>query len=212
MSSWWNSLSLVSQIFALIAIPTTGVLLIQTVLMLIGIGMDSDADVDGLDIDGDGDVDVSDGVFGHDDLDGDIDPMGLDSLRIFTVRGIIAFLVVFGWTGYMLDGAGLSLWTVLPIAAIAGIVMMYVLALLMRGVMKLRGDGNLDNRNAIGTSGKVYLTVPAGRSGEGKVNVLLQGSYVEREAVTDESEPIPTGTEIVVVGLSGQTALVVKRK
>ena len=78
--------------------------------------------------------------------------------------------------------------------------------------MKLRNDGNLDNKNALGTSGRVYLTVPPSRSGEGKVNVLLQGSYVELEAVTDEIEAIPTGTEVVVTGISGQTTLVVKKK
>ena len=90
--------------------------------------------------------------------------------------------------------------------------MMYIIAALMRGVMKLRNDGNIDNKNALGTSGKVYLAIPPSRSGEGKVNVLLQGSYVEREAVTDENEAIPTGAEIVVTGISGQTTLVVKRK
>ena len=214
MSNWWDSLSLVSQIFALIAIPTTGMLFIQTVLMLIGIGMDSGADFDGdvdVDVDVDGDLDT-DGVFGDGEVDADIDPTGLDSLRVFTVRGIIAFLVVFGWTGFMLDRADVYLGIVIPVAAIAGFVMMYILAVLMRAVMKLRNDGNLDNKNALGTSGRVYLTVPAERKGEGKVNVLLQGSYVEREAVTDENEPIPTGAEIVVVGVSGQTTLVVKRK
>ena len=212
MFVWWNSLSLASQIFVLIALPSTGILLIQTILMLIGIGSDSDVDVDG-DIDIDADVEIeSDGVFGSGEIEGDIDPTGLDALRVFTVRGIIAFLVVFGWTGFMLDKAGMKLWTVIPISAIAGFVMMYILALLMRAVMKLRNDGNIDNRNALGTSGRVYLTIPPSRSGEGKVNVLLQGSYVEREAVTDEENAIPTGAEIVIVGLSGQTTLVVKRK
>jgi membrane protein implicated in regulation of membrane protease activity len=41
---------------------------------------------------------------------------------------------------------------------------------------------------------------------------MLQGSYVERDAVTDSDEEIPTGSEIVVVGLSGQTDLVVRKK
>jgi len=58
----------------------------------------------------------------------------------------------------------------------------------------------------------VYLTIPASRGGEGKVQVMIQGSYVERNAVTDEAEPIPTGSEIVVIGVSGNSNLVVKRK
>ena len=78
--------------------------------------------------------------------------------------------------------------------------------------MKLRNDGNTDNRNAVGTAGKVQLTIPPARTGEGKVHVMLQGSYVERSAVTDDEEAIPTGSEVVVVGVSGQTDLVVKRK
>ena len=41
---------------------------------------------------------------------------------------------------------------------------------------------------------------------------MLQGSYVERNAVTDDAEAIPTGAEIVVIGLSGQVDLIVRRK
>ncbi|MBR2405928.1 MAG: NfeD family protein [Clostridia bacterium] len=214
MIAWWESLSAVSHVFACIAIPATVVLLIQTILMLIGIGTET---ADGLDtpdveLDTDVELDGTDGVFGDGVLESDPDPLGFDGLRVFTVRGIIAFLVVFGWVGVMMDSAGSSLWLSLPIAAICGFAMMLLLAFLMRTVMRLRSDGNLDNHNALGVAGKVYLTVPAARAGEGKVNILLQGSYVERGAVTDEETPIPTGSEIVVTGLSGQTTLVVKRK
>ena len=79
-------------------------------------------------------------------------------------------------------------------------------------MMKLRTDGNLDNRNAIGVSGKVYLTIPPARGGAGKVQLMLQGVFAECNAVTDEEAPIPTGAEVVVVGISGQTDLVVRRK
>lgn len=201
MFAWWDSLSLVSQIFACVAIPATVVLLVQTVLMLVGIGLEADG----------GDISVGESI----DADGpefDVDLDGMDALRIFSIRGIIAFLVVFGWVGFVMDRAGVMLLITIPVAAVCGFLMMLVLALLMRTVMRLRNDGNLDNRNALGVSGRVYLTVPPARTGEGKVNVLLQGTYVERDAVTDEGEPIPTGCEIVVIGLSGQTTLVVKRK
>ena len=89
---------------------------------------------------------------------------------------------------------------------------MIVLSLLIKAVMKLRNDGNLDNKNALGVSGRVYLTIPPSRTGEGKVNILLQGTYVEMDAVTDEDAPITTGSEVVVTGISGQTTLIVKRK
>ena len=213
MISWWDSLSVAAQVFALIAIPSTLVLVIQTVLMLIGIGIDH-ADADGIELDNmfaDHDTEV-DGVFEHDTPDGDIDPSGLDSLRLFTLRGIIAFLVVFGWVGYVMESANIVLPITLLVSAVCGFAMMTLLALLIRTIMKLRNDGNIDNRNAVGVSAKVYLTVPAKRKGEGKINVMIQGSYVEREAVTDEAEDIPTGCEVVVTGVSGQTTLVVMKK
>lgn len=212
---WWNTLSVAAQIFACVAIPSTLVLLIQTIMMLIGIGGESDG-IEGIEDVADGmpddipDADVGDGVFGE-DMDAETpDTFGLDGLRIFTLRGIVAFFVVFGWVGVVMDGA--ALWLTLLVSAACGFAMMLVLAFLMRAVMKLRNDGNTDNRNAIGTSGRVYLTIPPARTGEGKVSVMLQGSYVERGAVTDDEEAIPTGSEIVVVGVSGQTDLVVRRK
>ncbi len=204
-------MSLVAQIFALVALPSTLILLVQTIMMFLGMGEDADGGADEIP----DDVDVSDemdGVFGE-DVDGEpADVSGLDGLRILTVRGVIAFFVVFGWVGMAMDSAGAKLWATLPVATVCGFAMMLVLAFLMRAVMKLRTSGNADNRNAVGVSGKVYLTIPPSRSGTGKVNIMLQGAYVERNAVTDHPEAIPTGSEIVVIGLSGQTDLVVRKK
>ena len=221
--AWWDALSLATQIFYAIAIPATLILLIQTVLLFLGIGEDGDADADvpdtdadlGFDADVDGeivDTSVSDGVFGDNDAAEAYDAAGVDFLRIFTLRGIVAFAVVFGWVGAAMSSAGASLAVTVPVAFVCGFAMMLAIAMLLRAVMKLRASGNTDNRNAIGVSGRVYLTVPPSRTGEGKVQVLLQGSLVERGAVTDEEIAIPTGAEIVVVGISGQTDLVVKRK
>ena len=201
------------QIFYCIAIPATLVLFIQTVLMFIGMGEDGDgigeAEVDGV---GEAPEDVPDGVFGENEIGEAADVSGLEGLRIFTVRGIIAFFVVFGWVGVVMIDAGVHLAITLGVATLCGFAMMIALAFLFKAVMKLRSDGNTDNRNAVGTAGKVYLTIPPSRSGAGKVQVMLQGSCVERNAVTDKAEAIPTGTEIVVVGVSGQVDLVVKRK
>ncbi|MBQ7377477.1 MAG: hypothetical protein IJW71_04050 [Clostridia bacterium] len=210
---WWNALGTVSQVFFCIAVPATLVLLIQTLMLLIGIGDDADGLGDSV-LDGDAvDIDnTADGIFGEDSISEAPDASGLEGLRIFTVRGIVAFFVVFGWAGLAMQDAGVHLGITLPVAALGGFAMMVALAFLFRAVMKLRSDGNLDNRNAVGTSGKVYLTVPPARSGSGKVQVMLQGALVERDAVTDEETAIPTDAEIVVVGVSGGVDLVVKRK
>lgn len=210
MIDWWNSLTLVSQIFYCIAVPSTLLLLIQTIMMLIGIGDDAaDGASDVSDIPEGDDID---GVFGDNEVTEVPDDFGLDGLRILTVRGIIAFLVVFSWVGIVLESTGAQLYVTIPVSTVCGFATMVLLAFLMRAVLKLRSDGNMDAKNAVGTSGKVYLTIPPARSGEGKVQLLLQGSFVELGAVTDDENAIPTGSEIVVVGISGQTDLVVRRK
>ena len=200
-----------SQVFACIAIPTTIVLFIQTVMMLIGFSSDSDADGDLSDVDG-GDVEISEDTLGDGDIPDADEISGFDGFRIFTVRGIIAFFVVFGWVGVVADNAGLALGFTIPLATVCGGAMMVLLAYLVKWTMKLKSDGTADNKNALGVAGRVQLTIPAKRSGLGKVHILLQGAYTERDAVTDEDSPIPTGSEIVVIGISGNTTLVVKRK
>ena len=204
MMDWWNSLSIASQVFYCVAIPATLLLVIQTVLLFLGIGDDSDGDVSS---------DAPDTVSDAPDADAaETDVAGWDSLKLFTLRGIVAFFVTFGWVGVVMDDVGASLLATIPVAFVSGAVVMILLALLFKWLMKLRADGTLDNRNAIGMSCKVYLTIPPARSGEGKVQIMIQGVYSERSAVTDDDAHIPTGSEAVVVGVSGQTDLVVRKK
>lgn len=212
---FWNSLNLASQIFYCIAIPSTLVLLIQTISMFLGLddGIDGEVEIDSPDgFDGEMDVDIDgDGI--DDAIDTNVEDIdGIDSLHIFTMRGIIAFFVIFGWVGVVMQSSGINLPLTLIVSTVCGFAMMLLIAYLFKSVMKLKSNGATDNRNALGSAGKVYLTIPPSRSGEGKVNIMLQGAYVERNAVTDETEAIPTGCEIIVIGTSGQTSLVVKRK
>lgn len=214
---WWDGLNLASQIFYCIAIPSTLVLLIQTILMFWGFDDSADGELE-MDLPDGGletdlpDGDIGDGVFGDEELTDISDASGLESLHIFTMRGIIAFLVVFGWVGVVMQAADIMLGITIPVASVCAFAIMVAIAYLFKAVMRLKSNGTADNRNAVGVAGKVYLTIPPSRSGEGKVNIMLQGAYVERNAVTDETESIPTGCEIIVVGTSGQTSLVVKRK
>ena len=97
-------------------------------------------------------------------------------------------------------------------AARIGLVIMILIALLFYIFERLQTSGNVDIHNAIGKSGSVYMNIPASRAGTGKVNIVVQDRYGEYEAVTDEKDVIPFGTEIVVIAISGADTLVVKRK
>ena len=66
-------MDLVGQIFALIAIPATLVLVVQTVLLFFGFG-DDDVDIDGPDIDVD----------------------GADGMALFSIRGIMGMAAIGG--------------------------------------------------------------------------------------------------------------------
>ncbi len=227
MTSWWESLGTAGQVFACVAIPATVFLLLQTVLMLLGIGVGHDADgagdagghdFDGHDFDGSvvgHDLDAHEGLLaGHTaDHPGHDGPDGADGgLRLFTFRGIIAFLCVLGWVGVLCVRLALPLPATVAIAAASGLAAMVLIALLFRFVYSLQADGTEDIRNALGVSGTVYLRIPPARAGRGKVNLLLDGRLVEKDAVTDEAEPLEDGEQIVVVGISGGTELIVQRK
>ena len=88
----------------------------------------------------------------------------------------------------------------------AGLTAVYVVAWMMSSLAKLQSRGNLDLQNAVGSTAKVYLRIPAAKSGVGKVSLAMQGRRVECKAVTEGAE-IATGTQVRVVGLSGTDTL-----
>ena len=203
MAEWWMSLGSAGQVFACIAIPATLILFLQTVLTIIGFGGDE----------GDADVDTegeSDGI----ELD-DADDTGelLDGgLRVFTLRGIIAFFSVMGWVGAVCSGSGLHLaWSVV-ISVASGFAAMVVIALIMKALFKLQYDGTEDIKDALGVSGTVYMRIPPARTGKGKINAIIQGKLCEKSAVTDEETMIERDEEVTVVGITGEETLIVRRK
>lgn len=131
-------------------------------------------------------------------------------LRVLTLRGMVAFFTLFGWSGLLFCQMGLSWFWSLFLAIQIGIIGMVGVALILREALKLQSDGTLDIRNALGQQGTVYLTIPAKRSGMGKVNVLVQEQLREFEAVTEEEEPVHTGADVFVIGITGGDTLIVK--
>lgn len=222
MAIWWESLNLLGQIFVCIAIPATVILVIQLILSLIGIGGDSDVDHDmghdmpdhDFDADTEFDAETGDGIFGTEDPSHEeLSMQNLDSgIKLFTVRGLVAFFAICGWTGALMAENDIATPITILVAVAAGFLSLVLVALFYRLMSKMQSDGTQVIRNAVGLSGTVYLTIPAKRMGYGKINVLLQSSYSELEAVTDEETDILSGEEIVVVSISGGNTTVVKRK
>lgn len=208
MLEWWEALGSAGQVFACIAIPATVILLIQMVLTLIGLG--SDGDADGVDTDAEGtdsgiELDDADEAFEKGEaFDG--------GLRLFTLRGLIAFFSVMGWVGTICCGNDLHIALSIVISVASGFLAMMVIALLMKWLFSLQYDGTEDIREALGVSGTVYMRVPPSRSGKGKITAVIQGKLCEKYAVTDEETIINCDEEVTVVGISGEETLIVRRK
>ena len=126
------------------------------------------------------------------------------------MRGVVAFLVLFGWGGLWLHQVGLPGFLAVFLAIPIGFAGMVGIALAVRQALRLQYDGTLDLRNALGRTGTVYLTVPPGRSSPGKVTLTVQEQLTEFEALTDSPAPIPTGSPVRVTGLAGRGALLVE--
>ena len=188
MIAWWNSLLIAQQIFALIAIPATLIMLIQTVLLLVGFGGETDAD--------------GDDVFEANDGEG-------DGLALFSVRGIVSMLTVFGW-------AGVAFWELMKpfpavlLAAALGLLTLFGMAYLMRAVSRLQSSGNIDVENAVGKVAKVYIPIPPAGKGTGKVTITLQEKYSELSAITTSEQKIATGSLVRVVAVDGTGTLLVE--
>ena len=190
MINWWNELDLIQQIFVLIALPSTVLIVIQTVLLLIGIGGESDTDVDVDEVDG---IDLPD-----------------DGLAIFSVRGILSMLCITGWVAVALLETSLPAGVSIGIAIACGIATLIGMAYLMRAVNRLQSSGNIDIGNCIGKIGEVYIPIPSSGNGSGKVNLTVQEKFSEFTAITTSGEPLKTGAFVRVVAVSESGVLVVE--
>jgi len=154
-------------------------------LLLTVLGGDSDADVDG---------DVG---------DGDIGGVGL------SFRTAVAFLTFFGLAGMIALRMGWSTLAALGLAILSGGFAFWLVGLAMFQLSRLRSSGNVDIGNSVGVEAKVYLTIPAERSGTGTVTVPIQSRTMNYKAVTS-GPAIKTGEFCRVVAVHAGDTLEVE--
>jgi membrane protein implicated in regulation of membrane protease activity len=187
LTEWWENISLLEQIFVLIAAPSTLILIIQTIMLLFG-GFEDASSYEN--------ADFAEG-------DPEIEQTDTDGLRLLSVRGIMTFLTVFGWSGVIMMGMGLHPAIAAAVSGLLGFAALYGMALMTRGLMKLQESGNPDYRRALGKTAQVYITIPPAGQGQGKINLILGDALREFWAVTEREEPIPPGTMVRIVDLDG---------
>mgnify|MGYP002636274001 CR=1 FL=1 len=199
MNEWWAGLGGTEQFLWGLALFSTVFFLIQTVMTLVAGDLDSDTDASG-----DGDVGGAD--HGHAGDHGDHAASFLG--QYFTIRNMVAFFLGFSWGGLAFVEMGLGTPAVVVLATLIGLVFVAVVMGIMRGLAGLRHSGTLSLGNAVGVTGTVSISIPAERSGEGKVSLVVQGRLVDLNATTGGAA-LHVGTSVRVTGLDGNRLIVV---
>jgi hypothetical protein len=189
----WSQIGVFEQIFWFITIPATIFFLILLTLTIFGGETDAGGDI-------------------NTDVDGNIDDGDSIPFQFLSLKNIVAFFSVFGWSGIGFINAGLPSWLVIFLAFICGLLMMFLMAGLFYFMSKLAESGTLKMKNAVGKLGEVYLVIPANRGGMGKVQLNVQGSLRTLDAITDDMEKIPTSSIIQVLDVIDDQILLVKKQ
>jgi len=214
---------MLSTIFLIAAVIGGTVLVCQFVLTLLGMGDEgADAGADftsDAQFDGDLAGDSMDAAAAYDQQTSladaaDSEYQHADSSWLFGVlsfRTLVAAAAFFGVAGRAALSAGYGQSTSLVIAGLVGLCAMYGMYWLMRLIAGLTSSGNERIRNALGRQATVYIPIPAGRKGAGKVQLSMQNRIVEYQAVTEDEEPLKTGQSVQVVGIVGSDIVKVRR-
>ncbi len=148
--------------------------------------------------------------FEHDTTNGELGhgPIS-EGLRLFSLRAVSAGVAFFGVGGLAGMRLGLPAIVAIVMGAVAGVAAAIGIAVAMRGMQRLESDQTFRLANAVGKSGEVYLSIPAQRSGTGKIHIEIQERLMELDAITPE-DAIPTGARVLVIdSIAPATVIVV---
>lgn len=196
MIEWWTSLSTAMQVLWAITLSASLIFVIQTILTFLGAGGDVNTDFDVA-----SDVDV------NTDIDG---TSGHSGMGLLTFRNFVNFALGFGWSAILLNSEIASKSVLMIVSIIIGCGLVAIVMLLFKWIMGMQQSGNINVfQSAAGCVGKVYLTIPAERAGQGKVQITINNAVREYDAITD-GEALPTGKDIKVVEAINENTLLVE--
>jgi len=188
MTGSGETFGLLNQVFLVCAVVGGAVFIIKMALMLIG---------------------------GHADIHPDMDLSGdvhLDSdagAHLLSIQGIVGLVMMFGLVGLLLHlGIRINAFLAFLGATAAGAATLYGTAKIMGWMMSLQSSGTIDEKNALGAEGVVYLHIPP--DGVGKVHVTIQNRLMEYEAESQNHTELKTGEQIRVVFIKGNNLVVEK--
>lgn len=194
IASWWAGLSLIMKILWGVTLTASLIFVIQSILTFVGADADTNFDVD---------VDTS--------MDGaDLSNIEGGS-NLYTFRNFVNFLLGFGWSAILLQQSISSVPLLILVSVIVGVALVAAVMYLFKWLAGMQQSGNIDIATAAkDCEGTVYLTIPAARAGEGKVQITISGAVREYNAVTESEKALPTGTPIRVVDVVNASTVLVE--
>ena len=178
---------------------------VMSLLGAAGEGLDLDVDADaGHGADADFTPDADQHQFA-DDIDTKI---GGSSwfFGVLSFRTVVAALTFFGLSGLAAGAGEMTPTATMTVAVVVALASMYMVHWMMVGLSRLKAEGTVHIKNAVGKTGTVYLRIPGQNAGAGKVTLSLQNRTVEYQATTANDE-IPTGAKVVVTKIIGSDTI-----
>jgi len=192
IAEWWASLSPAMKVLWCVTLTASLIFIIQSIMTFLGADADSSFDTD-LDA-GMGD-DLS-------NIDG--------GSNLYTFRNFVNFFLGFGWSAILLQEKIPSTALLIIVSVVIGVALVALVMWIFKWLNSMQQSGNINVRtSAVGCKGTVYLTIPAERTGEGKIQITIAGAVREFNALT-EGDELKTGTPIKVTEVINESTLVVE--
>lgn len=188
MNAFFEGMPGLLQGFWWVAIITSIIFLIQTIMTFAGGGHD----LDGVNADFSGNLTDVDAPF-----------------QMFSLRNLINFLMGFGWTGIAFYNIIGNKGLLIALAVAVGIGFVLLFFYIIKQMMKLTEDNTFKIEKLVGKTGSVYLTIPANREGAGKVQISYNGSNHELQAMT-ETDQLTSGSLVKVIAVEDRILIVTK--
>lgn len=190
MNEWLSEISTLEKIYWITAVTSSLFFIIQMISVFVL-----------------GDLDVQ--VSG--DTDFDIEHDAGMPFQFFTFRNLVGFFTVFSWVGLACIDAEYSTGLTVGISSASGLVMMGIMSALFYFVSQMTDSGTMNINNAKGKVATIYIPVKAKRSNMGKVQIKIQSSLRELDAITDEEEDLATNSVVKVIDVINDNVLLVER-
>lgn len=173
--------------FWYVAIPTSLIFILQTIMTFVGAG-------------------ASDGTVA--DFDGDVSHADMP-FQFFSFRNLINFLLGFSWTGISFYTTISNKPYLIIVSLGVGTLFVYLFFVIIREIQKLAENNSFKITNTLNKTAEVYLTIPENKTGKGKIMISVNGAFHELEAMT-ENDKIPSGSVVRVLRIENNNILIVE--